>query len=92
MGQISQLPEGIGGCWGRSSQPQRMGDWSGGKTPIRQMQVGLETKPPAMRDFYNFSIKLTHFYAHFCQSSYFKAITHQSKAFKKQSKRTKYGK
>jgi len=29
------------------------------------------------------------FYAYFCQNSYFKSITQQLKAFKKQSKRTK---
>jgi len=30
-----------------------------------------------------------HFYAHFGQNNYFKAITRQLKAFEKQSKRTK---
>jgi len=46
-------------------------------------------KPSALGDFCNFSTKLTHFYAYFGQNSYFKAITHQLKAFEKQSKRTK---
>jgi len=36
-------------------------------------------KPPALG---NFSIKITYFYAYFCQNSYFKAISHQLKAFK----------
>jgi len=40
------------------------------------------SEPPALNDFYNFSIKITHFYACFSQNSYFKAITHQLKAFK----------
>jgi len=35
----------------------------------------------ALGDFCNFSVKITHFYAHFGQNSYFKAITHQLKAF-----------
>jgi len=39
---------------------------------------------PALKDFCNFSTKITHFYAKFGQNSYFKAIT-QLKA----SKRTK---
>jgi len=52
-------------------------------------QEGLGAKPPASGDICNFSIKITHCYAYFGQNSYFKAITHQLKAFKKQSKRTK---
>jgi len=44
----------------------------------------------ALGDFCNFSIKITHFYAYFGQNSYFKATTHQLKAFEKQFKRTKY--
>jgi len=46
-------------------------------------------KLPSLGDFCNFSIKITHFYAHVGPNSYFKAITHQLKAFKKQFKRTK---
>jgi len=33
-------------------------------------------------DFFNFSIKITHFYAYFGQNSYFKVITFLLKAFK----------
>jgi len=36
----------------------------------------------AIGDFCNFSIKIAHFYAYFGRNSYFKAITHQLKAFK----------
>jgi len=46
----------------------------------------------ALDDFCNFSIKITHFDVYFGQNSYLnKAIpvTHQLKAFEKQSKRTK---
>jgi len=34
----------------------------------------------ALGEFCKFSIKIMHFYAYFCQNSYFKAITHQLKA------------
>jgi len=40
----------------------------------------------ALVDFCNFSTKITHFYAYFGQNIYFKAITHQLKAFEKQFK------
>jgi len=57
--------------------PAAEGHWgSGGK------QGGLGEESPALGDFCNFSIKRTHFYAYFGQNSYFKAITHQLKAFK----------
>jgi len=36
----------------------------------------------ALGYFCYFSVKITHFYTHFGQNSYFKAITHQIKAFK----------
>jgi len=45
--------------------------------------------PPALGNFCNFSIKVTHFYTRFGQNSYFKAETHQLIAFEKHSKRTK---
>jgi len=41
-----------------------------------------EAKHPVLGDFYNFIIKITHFYAYYGQNSYFKAILHQLKAFK----------
>jgi len=44
---------------------------------------------PALCNFCNFSTKLTHYYAHFGQNSYFKATTQQLNAFEKQSKHTK---
>jgi len=43
---------------------------------------GLGAEHPELGDFCNFSIKITHFYAYFCQDSYFKAITHQLKRLK----------
>jgi len=48
--------------------------------------------PPALGDFCSFSTKLTRFNTHFGQNSFFKAISYQLKAFKKQSKHTKYDK
>jgi len=39
-------------------------------------------EPSALGDFYNFSIKIIPFYAHFGQNSYFKATSYQLKAFK----------
>jgi len=48
-------------------------------------------RAPALGDFCNFSIKITHFYTCFGQNGYFKAINHKLKAFKKQSKRSKIG-
>jgi len=42
------------------------------------MMAGVWRAPPALGNFYNFSIKITHFYAYFGQ-----AIAHQLKAFKK---------
>jgi len=50
---------------------------------------GLGAKPPALGDFSNFLLKITHYYAYFVQNSYFKAIAHQLKALEKKSKRTK---
>jgi len=41
-----------------------------------------ERSIPALENFCNFSVKITYFYAYFGQNSYFKAITHQLKAFK----------
>jgi len=57
-----------------------VGVW--GQMPSRRRQGGLRTEPPALGNFYNFSMKITHFYACFSQNSYFKAITYQFKAFK----------
>jgi len=54
---------------------------SGGKALSRRKQGGSGAKLPALDDVCNFSIKITHFYAYFGQYSYFKAITHQFKAF-----------
>jgi len=57
--------------------------------------LGADPQPPkargptALRDFCNVLINITHFYTHFDQNSYFKTMTHQLKAFEKQSKRTK---
>jgi len=50
---------------------------SGGRAPSRQRPMGV-----ALGDFCNSSIKITLFYVYFVQNSYFKAITHQFKAFK----------
>jgi len=50
---------------------------------------GLGMKPLELSEFFNFSMKLAHFYAYFDQHSNSKAITHHLKAFEKQSKRTK---
>jgi len=44
--------------------------------------AGSGNKALALGDLYNFSIKITHIYAYFSQNSYFKATTHQLKAFK----------
>jgi len=60
---------------------------SGGTKKFARGRAGR--KVPALGDFCNFSIKITHFYAYFGQNGYFKAIIHQLKAFEKQSKRTK---
>jgi len=48
---------------------------------------GLGAKLLALDDFCYFSIKIM---LYFGQNSYFKAITHQLTAFKKQFKRAKY--
>jgi len=51
---------------------------------------GLGALHQALGNFCNFSIKITHIFAYFGQNNYFKAITHQLKAFEKQSsKRSK---
>jgi len=64
--------------------------WYGSRAPSRWRQRGLGTKPPSLGNFCNFSIKMTHFYAYLMvKYSYFKAITHQLKAFEKQFERTK---
>jgi len=55
----------------------------------RQRQGGVGAKPPALGDFCNFSLKITHFYAYVGLSNYFKSIDYQLKIFEKQSKRTK---
>jgi len=47
--------------------------------PSSRRQEGVGAKPLALGDF---SIQITHFYAYFGQNNYFKAITHQLKAFK----------
>jgi len=60
-----------------------------GEVPSRRRQDDLGAKLTALGDFCNFLIKITQFYAYFGQKIYFKAITHQFKAFEKQSKRTK---
>jgi len=65
--------EGVGGDRHRRS---------GGKAPSRRRQRGLGVESPALGEFCNFSIKLTHFYAYIGQNSYFKAITQQIKTFK----------
>jgi len=49
--------------------------------------MGKVFSPPALGDFCNFLIKITYFLYTFRQNSYFKAVTHQLKAFEKQSKR-----
>jgi len=62
----------------------------GVKTPASKGKGGLAGgKAPALGEFCNFSIKITHFYAYFGLNSYFKAVNHQLKAFENQSKRTK---
>jgi len=75
--------EGGAGVWGGSPQPLEANGGLDAK-PSRQRQGVLGT--PALGDF---SMKITHFYAYFGQTSYFKAITHQLKAFEKQHKHTK---
>jgi len=37
------------------------------KDPNRRGQGGIGMKTPALSDFFNFSIKITHFYAYFGQ-------------------------
>jgi len=71
-----------------------MGGYSGseigGETLCRRKPLrAWGAKLPALGNFCNFSIKINHFYINFSQNSYFKAITHQLKAFEKQSKHTK---
>jgi len=59
----------FGGCLGAKPQlPEAIG--------------GLGANLSALGDFCHFLIKITLFYAYFSQNSYFKAITHQFKAFK----------
>jgi len=41
---------------------------------------GLKADLPALGDFCNFSINITHFYAYLGQNNYFKVITHQLKS------------
>jgi len=53
-------------------------NWDGGRIAARGKKV-WGPEPPELGDF---SIKIMHFYAHFGQNSYFKAITYQLKAFK----------
>jgi len=49
---------------------------------------GKEVSPPALVDFCKFLIKIMHFYAYFSQNNCLKqySVTHQLKAFEKQSK------
>jgi len=61
----------VGGVWRESK---------GGSLAAGGKEV-WGAKSPALGDFCNFLIKTTHFYAYFGQNSYFKAITHQLKAF-----------
>jgi len=51
-------------------------------TQLEGVWLGSGGRAPALGDFCNFSIKITHFYADFGQNSYFKAVTYQLKAFK----------
>jgi len=44
--------------------------------------LGAKPRPSVLGNFCKFSLKITHFYAYFGQNSYFKAKTHQLKAFK----------
>jgi len=46
----------------------------------QEFEMGEEVMAgvPSTGNFYNFSIKVTHFYAYFDQNSYFKAVTHQN--------------
>jgi len=65
------------------------GSWRGmglHRRPYGGLRLRLEVwdKDSVLSDFYNFSIKITHFYAYFGQNNYLKAITHQLKAFEKQ--------
>jgi len=64
-------------------------DGSGAETPAARGHWWYEGEAPSGWEvFAIFSIKITHFNAYFGQNSYFKAITHQSKAFEKQFKHT----
>jgi len=80
------------GSGGRAPQPPEAIRGLGSKPSAQPLSV--KPQPPeargsALGDFGNFSIKIAHFDAYFGQNSYFKAITHQLKAFEKQSKRIK---
>jgi len=84
----------FGGVWGAKLLAAK-GHWgSGGEASLhwrlrvwRQSSQLPEVKgsgdgASSAGRFFNFLIKITHFYENFGQNSYFKAITHQLKAFK----------
>jgi len=70
---------GFGGVWGRNPQlPKAIEGLGVSLLKARDSGNGAL----ALGDFCNFVIKITYFYAYFGQNRYFKAITHQIKAFK----------
>jgi len=86
-----QPPEAIGSLGGKASSLLRLGVWEANPSLRRQGDLGGEVAS-AGRFLQFFSIKITYFYEYFGHNSYFKAITHQLKAFEKQTKRAKRNK
>jgi len=75
------------GFWSEAPMRQRLGVWEQSPQPPEARESGDET--PSAGRFLQFFNKNNTFLCNFGQNSYLKAITHQLKAFEKQSKRTK---
>jgi len=80
---LQQMRVDIASVVARNSQ------WEGGLRMEPYLPEAIESLgAPAAPNPGQF-LKVTHFYEYFGQNSYFEAITHQLKAFIKQSERTK---
>jgi len=83
--QSSQPSEAIGAL---RAKPSAAGGWrSESNAPSRRRQGVLQTEPPAMDDFCNFSIKISRFYANISINIVIlKPTSHQLNPFEKQSR------
>jgi len=78
-GEPLEAIEGLG------AKPPAAGGWCLGAKPQLPKTRGFKGGALSVGRFLQFFNKITHFYAYFSQNNCLKAITHQLKAFEKQS-------